>query len=107
VHILDSLDLSKVNKIIIEVRNYLHMVKNSFGDLESYYNEQVSVNTSYQEGNYLIQVCETLTLPVLSRIKINLFRSFCSQMHKGDKSMYGWMGKILYVNLTDSKIKVY
>ncbi|NLD38205.1 MAG: TIM barrel protein [Desulfatiglans sp.] len=53
-HILDSLDLSKVNKIIIEVRNTA-MVKNSFGDLESYIMNRFLLNTSYKEGNYLIQ----------------------------------------------------
>jgi sugar phosphate isomerase/epimerase len=53
-HILDLLDLSKVFKIIIEVRN-INMVKNSYSELDAYLMNRYMLNTSYKEGSYLIQ----------------------------------------------------
>jgi sugar phosphate isomerase/epimerase len=52
-HVFDLLDLSIVNKIIIEVRN-ISMVKNSYSDLESYIMNRFMQNTP-NKGSYLIQ----------------------------------------------------
>ncbi len=47
-HVLDLLDLSRVLKIIIEVRN-IDMVKNSFRDLDAYIMNRYMLNTPYKD----------------------------------------------------------